>query len=447
MTTTLPEGVHALSPGDEGWDLARQAFNLTVDQRPAAVVQAREPGDVVRAVTFAAEQGLGVAPQCTGHNAAPLGDLSDTLLLRTEAMNGAEVDADARRARVGAGARWGDLVPDASHQELAALHGSSPTVGIVGYTLGGGMGWYARKHGLQTNCVTAIDLVTADGEARRVDADNEAELFWALRGGGGGFGVVTSLEFTLFPVKEVYSGALFFPYEQASEILHAWHDWAVAGLPDEVTSVGRVIQFPPFEEIPEPFRGKSFTVVEAAFLGSEQDGVELMKPLRDLGPGMDTFGMVPPVGLSELHMDPLDPVPYLSATQNVGDLPSSAIDDLVAVAATPDSMLISMELRHMGGALERSGGDHGARDTLDGSFCMFAVGAVMEPAMAAPLQAQLEAITAALAPHEVARYANFVEESADTRAFFDDDAYRRLRAVKAQYDPNNLIRANHAIPA
>jgi FAD binding domain len=454
MTTTV--GVDALrgtlngsvvAPGDESWDPARQAFNLLVDQRPAAIVQARDGDDVARAVRFAGENGLRVSVQCTGHNAAPLGDLAGTLLLRTEAMNGAEIDAETRRARVQAGARWRDVVPAASEHGLAALHGSSPTVGIVGYTLGGGMGWYARKHGLQTNCVTAIELVTADGQSRRVDREHEPELFWALRGGGGCFGAVTALEFALFPVEQLYAGAMFFPYQSASEILHAWHEWAAAGLPDEVTSVGRVIRFPPFEDIPEPLRGNSFTVVEAAFLGSEADGIELVRPLRELGPGMDTFGMVPPVGLSELHMDPPDPVPYLSQTQNVGDLPAKAIDDLVAVAATPDSMLISCELRHLGGALARSNGDHGARDTLDGAFTMFAVGAVMEPAMAAPLESQLEAVAGSLAPHEVCRYANFVERATDTRSFFDDDAYRRLQAVKAKYDPDDRIQANHPIRA
>jgi FAD binding domain/Berberine and berberine like len=456
MATTLTEGFDplsealngsALAPGDEGWDLGRQAFNLLLDQRPAAIVQARDQNDVARAVRFAREHGLRVAAQSTGHNAAPLGDLGDTLLLRTEAMNGAELDTAGRRARVQAGARWSDVVPAASEHGLAALHGSSPTVGIVGYSLGGGMGWYARKHGLQTNCVTAIELVTADGEPRRVDRENDPDLFWALRGGGGSFGVVTALEFALFPVEQLYAGALFFPYERASEILHAWHEWAAAGLPEEVTSVGRVLQFPPMEEIPEPLRGNSYTVVEAAFLGSEADGVELMRPLRELGPGMDTFGMVPPVGLSELHMDPPDPVPYLSQTQNVDDLPAKAIDDLVAAAATPDSVLLSCELRDLGGALARSNGDHGARDTLGGAFTMFAVGAVMEPAMAAPLQAQLEAVTGALAPHEIGRYANFVEQSIDTRSLFTDDVYRRLQAVKAEYDPDDLIRANHPIRA
>ena len=157
-----------------------------------------------------------MAPQRTGHNAEPLGPSAASILLKTDAPGPASRSTPrARRARVGAGARWEDVVPAASELGLAALHGSTPDVSVAGYTLGGGLGWYARKHGLAANSVSAIEVVTADGEIRRVDAEHEPELFWALRGGGGNFGVVTALEFDLLPVSEVYAGALFFPFERA----------------------------------------------------------------------------------------------------------------------------------------------------------------------------------------------------------------------------------------
>jgi hypothetical protein len=435
-----------LRPGDHGWDQARLAFNLAVDQRPAAIAKVRSLDDVVDAVHMAREEKLRAAPQGAGHGAGPLGDLSDTLLIRTEAMKGAEVDVEAQRARVQGGARWRDLVPAAAEHRLAALHGSSPTVGIVGYSLGGGLGWYARKHGLQSNRLTAAEVVTADGELRRVDAGSDSELFWAMRGGGGSFGIVTALEFEVLPIEQVYAGVLFFPFERSPEVLHAWREWTM-GAPDEVTSLGRLLQFPPAEQIPESMRGNSFAVVEAAYLGDEADGAELIRPLRDLGPTMDTFEMMPPHALGALHMDPPEPVPGLSATQCLGDLPGRAIDDLMPLAGPgSESLLVSLELRQLGGALARQDGDSGVRGTLPGAFIMYAVGSLMDPAVRPGLEAQLEAIKGALAPYAVPDFFNFVDGVVDSASLFDEDVFRRLREVKSRYDPDDLIRANHEVP-
>jgi FAD/FMN-containing dehydrogenase len=434
-----------VAPGNDGWDLARQAFNLAVDQRPAFAVFPIDEGDVTSAVRFARDRGLRVAPQRSGHGADPLGPLDDAMLLKTDAMQGVEIDVGARRARVRAGAKWENLVPRASEIGLAALHGSSPDIGIVGYSLSGGMGWYARKHGLATNSVTAIELVTADGRLRRVDQDTEPDLFWALRGGGGNFGVVTALEFELYPISEVYAGALFFPWERSSEVLHAWREW-LAGVPDEVTSVGRILQFPPLPQIPEPLRGNSFVLVEAAYLGSQADGTELLRPLRGLEPAIDTFAKVPPVGLAELHMDPPDPVPALGEHQLLGDLPPQAIDDLVAVAGPGSgSPLLSVELRHLEGALARSEQHHGALSTLPGSFAMFAVGMPFDADSTAALEAHLGLVTRTLASDDVGRYWNFTVHPTPLERFFPVETCRRLRELKSRYDPDGLFRSNQSI--
>jgi FAD/FMN-containing dehydrogenase len=436
-----------LRPGDPGWDAARGAFNVSIDQQPALIALPATVNDVKLAVKLAAGYGLRVAPQRTGHNAAPLGSLEDTLLLKTDRLAGVEIDAWTRRARVGAGMKWEHVVPRASEMGLAALHGSTPDVSIAGYSLGGGLGWYARKHGLQANSVTAIELVTADGELRRVDLDHEPELFWALRGGGGNFGVVTALEFQLYPIEEVYAGVLFFPWERSSEVLHAWHEW-VPTVPDELTSVGRILRFPPLPMIPEPLRGQDVVVVEAAYLGGEADGAELLAPLRELGPAMDTFAMVPPVGLSELHMDPPDPLPYTTDHLLLGELPASAIDDFVAAAGPASgSPLVSVELRHTGGALARSGHHHGAVATLPGSFAYFGIGIAPDEGAKAVMDAQLATIRPALEPYEAGLYSNFTEETVDSRLFFDEQTYARLRAVKADVDPDGLFRGNHLIEA
>src|SRR3954451_17194041 len=277
-----------VTSSDPDWDADREVFNLTTDLRPAAVALPRDTEDVIAAVRYARANGLRVAPQATGHNATPLGALDDTLLVDVRELQDVSIDPAARRVRVGAGVKWEKVGPELSDLGLAALHGSSPDVGIAGYSLGGGMGWLARKYGLQTNSVTTIELVTADGHLVRTDAVHEPDLFWALRGGGGNFGVVTAIEFSVYPVKEVYAGALFFPFERAGELWHSWSE-LLPGLPDEFISWASVWQFPPLPQIPEHVRGGSFAILMGAFLGDEADGRELLRPLRELGPALDTF--------------------------------------------------------------------------------------------------------------------------------------------------------------
>jgi hypothetical protein len=433
-------------PGEPGYDAERTGFNITVDQRPAAIVVPRHAKEVAATMRFAAAEGLRVAPQRTGHNAAPMGPLEDSILLKTTAMDRVSIDAPARRARVGAGARWEDVVPAASELGLAALHGSTPDVSIAGYSLGGGMGWYARKHGLAANRVRAIEVVTADGEIHCATPDTDPELFWALRGGGGNFGVVTALEFDLLPIESVFAGVLFFPFERASEVLHAWHEWT-ARVPDEVTSVGRLLQFPPLPEVPEPVRGKSFAVVEAVFICGQEEAEMLLEPLRQLGPAIDTFMPMPPAGIAELHMDPRDPMPYDTTHALLGELPDEAIDALVA-AAGPESgsALVSVELRHTGGALGREAEGAGAVASLPGEFAMFGVGALM-PELETKTEEDLSRVAAALRPYEAGHYLNFVEAHTDGASFFPPAVAGRLEAARDTYDPDRLMQANHEIGA
>src|SRR6516225_4920070 len=192
-------------PGEAGYDRARQAWNLAVDQRPAVVVEAGSAADVAQAVRFARAHGMRIAPQGTGHGAGPLEPLDGAMLLRTTRMRTVHIDPAARAARAEAGAVWQDVTVPAAQYGLAALAGSSTTVGVTGYTLGGGLGWLARRYGLAANSVTAAELVTPDGDLVRADADHQSDLFWAVRGGGG-IGVVTALEMRLYPVRELYAG-------------------------------------------------------------------------------------------------------------------------------------------------------------------------------------------------------------------------------------------------
>jgi FAD/FMN-containing dehydrogenase len=446
--TTLREQVDGvvLEPGDPGWDVATLAFNTAFTQEPSLVAIPANVRDVQTLVAYARHNGLQVAPQRTGHNAEPLGSMDDVLLLRTDALRGVEIDVERKVARVMSGAKWGDVVPRASELGLAALHGSTPDVSVTGYALGGGVGWYARKLGLATNSVVAIELVTADGRLRRVDHQHEPELFWALRGGGGSFGVVTAIEVQLFEIPEVYAGVLFYPWERSNEVLQAWLEWTRT-VPEEVTSVGRLLQFPPIPEIPEPLRGGQFVVVEAVVLGAEEEGAELMAPLRALGPSLDTFAMVPPVGIAELHMDPPDPLPYTGEGQMLGELTPAAIDAFVAAAGPGSgSPLVSAEIRHLGGALHRSSERHGALDTFDASFLTFGIGMVFDDETYRANRAQLVRLAEAFAPYDTGRqYLNFTEEETDPARFYRPEAYARLQAVKADVDPDDLFRANHPI--
>ena len=435
-----------IEPGGDGWEDATRAFNLAFTQEPTLVAVPEDEHDVVAVVGFARENGLQVAPQRTGHNAEPLGDMDDTILLKTDRLRGVEFDVERHVARVRAGSKWAEVVPQASELGLAALHGSTPDVSVAGYSLGGGVGWYARKLGLSTNSVTAIELVTADGRLRRVDHEHDPELFWALRGGGGNFGVVTALEVQLYEIPEIYAGVLFFPWERSSEVLHAWLDWTRT-VPDEVTSVGRILQFPPLPELPDLLRGQNFVVVEAVFMGSESEGAELLEPLRALGPAIDTFAMVPPVGLSELHMDPPEPVPYTGEGMMLGELDAAAIDAFVA-AAGPDSgsPLVSAEIRHLGGELHRAKEGNGALATFDSEFLTFGLGMVFDDETYRANRSSSPSSREALTPYDTGRqYLNFTEDHDRPGDLLPRDAYRRLRAVKAEVDPENVFRANHPI--
>src|SRR5215469_4362311 len=280
-------------PGDSRFDEARRAWNLTIDQRPAAVIFPESATAVAAAVGYAAERGLRVAAQGTGHNAGPLGSLADTVLLRTDRMRDVQIDPVARIARAEAGVVWLDVVQAAARQGLAALAGSSPDVGVTGYTLGGGLSFLGRKYGLAASNVTAVEIVTADGRLLRADARHERDLFWALRGGGGNFGVVTALEFRLFPHAQAYAGALWYPIQRASEVLQAWAELTRGPVPNELTTIGRLLNFPPIEQIPEPLRGQSFVIVEAYHTGDPARADALLAPLRALGPVNDTITTVP----------------------------------------------------------------------------------------------------------------------------------------------------------
>ncbi len=429
---------------DAGWDAARQAFNLAIDQRPPLVAFPESTEDVVAVVDFARANGLRVAPQRTGHAAEPLAPLADAVLLRTDRMSGVAIDPRARRARAAAGALWSDVVGPASPLGLSPLSGSAPTVGVTGYTLGGGLSGLGRKLGLAANSVTAVELVTADGRVVRADHDHEPDLFWALRGGGGSFGVVTALEFELYETPELYAGNLFFPVERAAEVFHAWRE-ATLRAPEELGLGARILNVPDVPGPPPPLRGRSFALIWAVYLGNEAAGAELLAPLRALGPEIDTLAPATPASLTQVFMDPEEPGPSHDDHMLLGELPGEAIDAFVEAASPDTADLILAELRVVGGALARPPEGAGALAALPGDYVLFAVGSLMDPAARPKLIADLDRLVAALTPYDAGRYFNFSDRPLGADAFFDADTCRRLQAVKSAWDPDDLILAGHPV--
>jgi hypothetical protein len=320
---------------------------------------------------------------------------------------------------------------------------------VVGFTLGGGLGWLGRKYGLAANNVEAVELVTPDGQLVRAHAEREQDLFWALRGGGGNFGVVTALELRLVPLSEAYAGILWWPIERGADVLHAWRDLTANGLPDELTTVGRFLRFPPIPEVPEEVRGKSFVVVEAIHLGDPAEADARLAPLRDLGPAMDTVETIPAQALGRIHMDPEEPTPGAGDGLALSELPAEAVDALVGVAGPEaDSALISVEVRQLGGAFARAQPHHGALASVDAEFLLYAVGAAAGPEMAAATASQVDAVEDALAPWTAPLMPlNFADRGREPWRLWNDEAYERLRAIKERVDPSGTMRANHPLVA
>jgi FAD/FMN-containing dehydrogenase len=433
-------------PGEAGYDQARQAWNLAVDTRPAVVVETGSAADVAQAVRYARAHQMRIAPQGTGHGAGPLEPLDGAMLLRTTRMRKVSIDPAARTARAEAGAIWADVIVPAAEHGLAGLAGSSLNVGVAGYTLGGGLGWLARRYGLAANSVTVAELVTPGGDLVRADAGHEPDLFWAIRGGGGSVGVVTALEMQLYPVGELYAGDLFFPIQRTAEVLHAWRAWTDT-VPDEVTSMTHLLRFPPGPQLPEPLRGRAFAVVEAAYLGDAGTGAELIGPLRGLGPERDTFAMIPAPALGQLNMDPDQPAPLRGDSRFLADLPAAAINALVAVVGPDaDTPLASVEVRHLGGALARPAAGGGAQPSLEASHMIFSAGFAPTPELAAAVGEQAQAVKDALAewraPYD---YYNFAETPAAASAILPSASYQRLQKIKTSYDPDQTIISAHPV--
>ena len=422
-------------------------YNLAVQHRPAVVVGATSALDVAAAVSWAAARGMPVAAQATGHG--PVTAVEGGMLITTTRLSGVEVDPVRRTAIVGAGVRWAQVNAAAAAHGLAGVSGSSSQVGVVGYSLGGGVGSLGREYGFGADHVHRVEIVTADGRIRQADAATDPDLFWALRGAKSNFGVVTSMEIGLVPVTSLYAGAIFFSAESTRSVLHAFRSWSRT-LPEQSSTSVALMNLPPLPELPEALRGRYVVMLRFAHHGSDAVGESLLAPMRQAGQViLDGVGRIPYTQADLIHQDPTDPMPIWEKGALLRELTTDAVEGLVETAGPEVApALVMVEVRLLGGALGRPAPVPNAVAGREGAYTLFTLG-VARPGV------DTGAASAGAAVHERLRpwligtcLLNWLGDShtpAQVAAAWQPEVHGRLMTVKRSVDPHNLFRYGHAL--
>jgi FAD/FMN-containing dehydrogenase len=426
-------------PGDADYDNARKVWNGMIDRRPALIARCDGVGDVSKAIRFARDQHLLLAVRGGGHNVAGAGTCDGGLVIDLSPMKAVRVDSERRTARVEAGATWKEFDEETQKYGLATTGGLISSTGVAGFTLGGGIGWLVRKHGLACDNLLSAEVVTADGQLVRASAGEHQDLYWGLRGGGGNFGVVTAFEFALHPVATVVGGMVAHPLPRAREALQFYRHF-IATASDELTTI--VI----FATTPE---GHQIIGIAACYAGSVEQGEEVIRPLKEFGPPvMDMMGPLPYTALQQAS-DPTAP----AGLQNywkaafLQELSDEAIDVMIGYATNATSPLSMIHIHQLGGAMNRVAADATAFGHRDNGFVVNIIGTWPTPADNDKHVDWVQGLFAALQPYAHGAYINFLGDEGQerVRSAYGPN-YERLVALKNKYDPANLFRLNQNVP-
>jgi FAD/FMN-containing dehydrogenase len=434
-----------LEPGDAGYDQARRVWNATVDRRPSAIVRCRGTADVIHAVNHARDHGLLLAVRCGGHSFAGKSVCDDGLVIDLSPMRGVWVSPDGTTARAQGGATWADFDHETQAFGLATTGGLISHTGVAGLTLGGGIGWLARKHGLACDNLLSAEVITAAGERVHASADEAADLYWGLRGGGGNFGVVTSFEFRLHPVgPELLGGMIMHPFEAAADGLRFYRDFA-ANAPDEVACYAMFARIPDVDPFPEAHRGRTGFVFAASYAGPLDEGERVLAPLRAFGkPILDALGPTPYTVLQQAFDEPQKPGNRWYGKSGFWEAMSDeAIDTLVAGVDPLSGPMTMVFFERLGGALSRVPVDATAFPHRTAPFNFGITAGWTDPAEDAQHIAWTRQLHASLSSYDRGVYVNYADEdeSGNTDAAYGPN-YPRLVEVKNRWDPDNLFRMN-----
>lgn len=438
---------HVHTPDSRDFDDARSGYQRRATHRPDVVIAAANEADIRAGVELASTFESTIAVQATGHGLGT--PVTEGILISTGTMNGVRVRPDARTATLQAGATWQDVIDAAAPHGLAPLSGSLPSVGAVSYTLGGGIGLAARRYGYAADHVRRLHLVTPAGRSVQVSPEHESDLFWAVRGGGGNFGIVTDMEIDLFPISRIYGGSLYFDVAQVPHVLTGWREWTNA-LPDEMTSGVTMLPMPDLPAFPEPLRGRHVAQIQLVWLGSPQDGENLIRPLRGLGPlAMDTLRELPFAESGSVFDEPADPHSYASENLLLSELDTDALDTLPHRSGPTSPALTIVSLRHLGGGLSRTPKVSNAVGHRSATHSLTVLNLV-NPDVEEEAHAVRAELTAPFRTHRLGRGLNFsfgFLTPDQVREGYSDDDFQRLTHIRTQTDPNERLRPNHQIPA
>jgi FAD/FMN-containing dehydrogenase len=439
-----------LLPGDDGYIEAKALWNGAHDSRmPAAVASCTGVADVIAALGFARAHDLEVAVRGGGHSVAGFSTVDGGMLIDLSPMRSVRIDPTARIAYVGPGAVWGDVDHEAQQFGLATTGGLVSTTGVAGFTLGGGIGWLMRQYGLACDNLVGADVVTADGRLVHASPNENADLFWGLRGGGGNFGIVTSFELALHPVgPEIYAGPLFLPGDAAGDLLRFYRDWAPTA-PDAITTAVSLATAPPLPVISEEWHGKKVAILIAVCAGPVEDGEALVRELRTVAePVADLIGPMPYTFIQSL-LDPLWPKginAYFKAT-NLAGLSDETIDSLVALHQDTPGPQCEIHFHQMGGAVARVGKGDTAFPERSMPYVLNAVAGTPEAALLGAHTEWARTVIASTKPDQTGRaYVNFLGDAdGGAEAAYGEETYGRLVALKERYDPTNVFHLNQNV--